>query len=77
MSLRPDASQRLVALCALGILLLSYPLLALFNRPLLWWGVPLVYAYLFGAWALLIGLMAWAARRGSGEPAPRPPERKL
>jgi CHASE2 domain-containing sensor protein len=65
MALRADQSQRLGALCLLGCLLLSYPLLALFNRPLLLWGVPLIYAYLLGAWALLIALMAWATRRGA------------
>ncbi len=77
MGLRAEQSQRLVALCALGCLLLSYPLLALFNRPLLLAGVPLVYVYLFGAWALLIALMAWATRRGSPEAEPRNPEQSL
>ena len=54
---------RLAALFALGGLLFNYPLLALFDRPMLVAGVPLVYAYLFGAWALLIGLAAWVVRR--------------
>lgn len=71
MGLRADPSQRLVALCLLGCLLLSYPLLALFNRPVLVWGLPLVYLYLLGAWALLIALAAWITRRGD---APRPSE---
>ena len=58
-------SQRLIALSVLGALLFNYPLLALFNRPLLVFGIPLVYAYVFAAWALVIALMALAIR-GAG-----------
>jgi len=54
--------QRLVALCLLGLLLFNYPLLALFNVPETVLGVPVLYAYMFAAWALLIGLMALAVR---------------
>lgn len=56
-------SQRLVALCLLGVFLFNYPMLALFNRPLLVLGVPLLYAYVFVAWALFIALVAWVIRR--------------
>ena len=49
---------RLVAVFLLGVLLFNYPLLALFNRTVLVFGVPLLYAYIFAAWALLIGLAA-------------------
>jgi TRAP-type C4-dicarboxylate transport system permease small subunit len=60
MGLRPDQSQKLVALFLLGTLLLTYPLLALFNRAdAAVAGVPLLYAYLFGAWGGLIALLAW------------------
>ena len=55
--------QRFVALCMLGILLFNYPVLALFNVPGVLFGVPLLYAYMFIAWALLIALMAWNAER--------------
>ncbi len=58
-------SERLVALCLLGALLFNYPMLALFNRATLVAGIPLVYAYIFAAWALLIALIAIVAR-GSG-----------
>lgn len=50
--------QRLVALFLLGCLLFNYPLLFLFNSNLQVFGVPLLYAYIFAAWACLIGLMA-------------------
>ena len=59
------AAQRLVAVFLTGALLFNYPLLALFNRPLLVFGIPLVYAYVFAAWALVIALMALAIR-GAG-----------
>ena len=50
--------QRLVGLFLLGCLLFNYPLLALFNARVTVFGVPLLYAYLFAAWALLIALVA-------------------
>ena len=52
---------RFVALCALGLLLFNYPILALFNLSRTIFGVPLLYAYLFTAWAALIVLMALVA----------------
>jgi hypothetical protein len=63
MGLRAEQSQRLVALFMLGCLLMTYPLLALFNRGGSVFGLPLLYVYLFGAWALLIVLMALAVTR--------------
>lgn len=57
------ASQRLVALCVLGWLLFNYPLLALFNDAGTIFSIPLLYAYLFFAWALLICLMALIVER--------------
>lgn len=56
--------QRFVALCMLGMLLFNYPVLTLFNVPGTLFGVPVLYAYLFIAWAGLIALMAVVARSG-------------
>jgi hypothetical protein len=53
--------QRFVALCMLGLLLFNYPILALFNLSGTVSGVPVLYAYLFVAWAALIALMAIVA----------------
>lgn len=50
--------QRLAALCLLGLALFNFPILALFNRSGTLFGVPLLYAYIFLAWAVLIALMA-------------------
>ena len=50
--------QRLVALCLLGCLLLNYPVVSLFAGATQVFGVPLLYAYVFFAWALVIAWMA-------------------
>jgi hypothetical protein len=57
--------QRFVALCMLGMLFFNYPILALFNVSGTVFGVPVLYAYIFIAWAALIGLMAYVAESGS------------
>ena len=49
---------RLVCLFLLGCLLFNYPLMALFNVHATILGVPVLYAYIFFAWALLIALVA-------------------
>lgn len=64
--------QRLIALLVLGWLLFNYPLLALFNDAATWCGIPLLYAYLFGAWALFIVLLALIVERAPTSPAPAP-----
>ena len=56
-----DSGQRLIALCMLGCVLFNFPILALFNVPGTLFGVPVLYAYIFIAWALLIALMARVA----------------
>jgi hypothetical protein len=55
--------QQLVGLFLLGCLLFNYPMLALFNLPATVFGVPLLYAYLFTSWALLIVLAAVIVER--------------
>jgi hypothetical protein len=55
--------QRLAAVFLMGCLLLNYPILFLFTRSGDVAGIPLLYAYLFGVWALLIALMALVIER--------------
>jgi hypothetical protein len=56
----PEAKgQRLVALFIFGCLLFNYPVLSLFNVAAVAFGVPVLYAYIFAAWAVLIALMAF------------------
>lgn len=66
--IRPSlARERLIALFVLGVLLLMPPFLGIFNRPLRVFGLPLLYVYLFGAWAGLIALVALVVERGDLE----------
>lgn len=61
---RPNIkTHRMAALFILGSLLFNYPLLALFNRPVLVGGVPVLYLYVLVAWALLVGLLALVVER--------------
>jgi len=52
--------QRLMALFILGCVLFNYPVLSLFNLSADAFGVPLLYAFIFAAWAVLVSLMAFA-----------------
>ncbi len=61
MSKFESKGHRFVALCMLGLLLFNYPMLALFNATGTVFGVPLLYAYIFIAWVVLIALMAFVA----------------
>jgi hypothetical protein len=63
MAHRAIHAQRLVALFLLGCLLFSYPLLSLFNVSGTVAGVPILYAYLFGVWVMLIALMILVVER--------------
>lgn len=49
--------------------LLVWPLLGIPNRPRLVAGIPLLVLYLFGVWAAIVLVLAWAARRAAGEDA--------
>lgn len=59
------AGQRLVAVFLVGAMLFNFPLLSLFDRPWLVFGIPLLHVGLFVAWVGVIALMAWIAERGS------------
>jgi hypothetical protein len=56
-------APRFVALCMLGVVLFNFPVLALFNVDATVLGVPVLYAFIFAAWALLIALMALVAEQ--------------
>jgi hypothetical protein len=62
--IRPSIKgPRLVGLFLLGVLFLDFPLLQLVDLPVVVLGIPLLYAYVFAMWALLIGLMAVVLER--------------
>ena len=55
--------ERLTALFMLGAVLLTPPLLLVFNQATRVFGVPTLYVYLFVVWAVLIALVALAVER--------------
>jgi len=57
--------QRLIGLFLLGCLLFNYPMLAVFNARGAVLGIPVLYAYVFTTWALLIALMALVVEKRS------------
>lgn len=62
-------AQRLWALFFCGGLLFNFPLLGLWDRDVVWLGVPLFPAALFTLWLLLIVAVAWLMER-SGQAFP-------
>ncbi len=55
--------QRLAAVSVFGALVLNYPLMKLASSEGTLLGVPVLYLYLFGLWAVLIGVMAVVIER--------------
>ena len=56
-------NQRLIAIFIFGAVLFNYPILSLFNQSGSMFGIPLLYVYIFAAWAGVIGLVAWIVER--------------
>ena len=62
----PDSrkTRRLAGIFLLGWVLLNYPILSIFNLPAAWGGVPLLYAYVFAVWTLIVALLAVVSHPG-------------
>lgn len=58
MNRRQLKGQRLIVIFLVGSLLFNYPLLSIFSPNGMLWGIPILYIYIFTAWAALIGLLA-------------------
>jgi hypothetical protein len=56
-------NQRLLAVFLAGGLLFNFPLLALWDPTLRWWGLPVFPTALFGLWAVLIACLVWIMER--------------
>jgi predicted permease len=59
------AAQRLVAVFLTGALLFNYPVLSLVDRPDPWFGLPVLWVFLFATWAALLAVVAWIVERGA------------
>jgi hypothetical protein len=42
--------ERLALLCLVGVLLINFPILAIFHQATTLVGIPVLYLYLFGVW---------------------------
>tara|TARA_B100001964_G_scaffold131813_1_gene145642 strand:- start:185 stop:427 length:243 start_codon:yes stop_codon:yes gene_type:complete len=56
-------TERYVALIILTVFLFNPPIMSIFNLTELILGVPMLFLYLFAAWAFIIGLNAYLAKR--------------
>jgi len=66
-------SQRLLALFTVGALLFNFTLLALWDRDVSVFGLPLFPAALFIVWALLIVALAWLTEGAEADREAREP----
>jgi hypothetical protein len=62
MTLDSAISRRLFGLFLLGVILFNYPILSIFNQEKFWFGIPMLYLYMFTAWLVLI-LLIWFVTR--------------
>ena len=53
MSKRGNRGQRLICIFLLGVVLFNFPMIALFNVGATLFDIPVLFAYLFLAWAAL------------------------
>ena len=58
-----ERGKRLIAVFLLGVVLLNFPLLAAAEVGETLFGLPPIFVYLFGVWAVLIALLASIAER--------------
>jgi len=66
-SIMKRRNDRLVALVILGMVALNFPILSLFSREGVVFGIPLLFFYLFGFWLLFVLMIAMIVTRKSGE----------
>ncbi|WP_036709187.1 hypothetical protein [Paracoccus sanguinis] len=66
----PD-SARLVALAALAVVALNFPLLLVWDRPVSVLGLPLLGVAVFVIWAGLIAALVWVTERAPSPPRAR------
>jgi hypothetical protein len=55
--------QRLAVVFVVGLLVFNYPLMSLASTDTTLFGIPVLYLYLFGSWALIVGTMALIIER--------------
>ena len=61
--MRQQSREYIVILFIVGVLALNYPVLELFNRPWMPFGIPVLYLYLYLMWLVLIILLIVVVER--------------
>ena len=68
--------ERLIGLVIVGVIALNYPLLSLFSKIRLIFGIPILYLYLFLFWAVFILCLAFILEKPGYQslkiPSPKP-----
>jgi len=75
--MRQQSREYIIILFIVGVLALNYPMLELFNRPSMPFGIPVLYLYLYAIWLALIILLIMVVERSQipeSEPPDAPPE---
>jgi hypothetical protein len=67
-------NKRLVSLFLLGWILFNFPLLSLFNKTVFWFGIPVLYVFIFISWGIIIFLMVLSVHLRPSNSLPEPPE---
>ena len=72
--------ERVISLLIAGIAFLNYPIMSVFSKIELVFGIPVLYFYLFLVWGLIIGAMALILhdrpQKSSASPAEKEPEER-
>jgi len=61
-------NERLIAMLILGLVAFNYPLLSLFSKVRLIFGVPVLYLYLFAVWYIFIVCVALILAKPASAP---------
>jgi len=71
-------NERLIVILIIGVIALNYPLLSLFSKAKLIFGVPVLYLYIFAAWSIFIGCVALVLEKKTSSPfvTPLPKSKK-
>lgn len=57
--------ERLLGLLIWGLMFLNFPLLSIFSVSAFFWGIPVLYIYLFSVWFLILAVTAFVMRGSS------------
>lgn len=55
--------ERMLALVIVGVILMNYPILSLFNQAILYFNIPVLFLYLFFCWTAFIICVAFAMEK--------------